>query len=221
MLKNKTMADLRAAKHEDLVKIAKCHQKAFPKSLSSAMGVTYLAKMLEWYLVDDRAFIFLLEEDGICTGYCGGMKSESTGRAGSASSMIQHSYNQAVKTFLIRPWLFFHPEFLTKYKLAFRNILKRIKSILGIEVKVKNLSSITTEPHTGLVVIGVDPNVQGKGYGSQLLQEFERVSKNLGFDKMMLTVRTDNSIAIKSYERNGWSITKIEGASTSMEKQLI
>jgi len=189
--------------------------------LSSAMGVTYLAKMLEWYLVDDRAFIFLLEEDGICTGYCGGMKSETTGRAGSASSMIQHSYNMAVKTFLIRPWLFFHPEFLVKYKLASRNVIKRIKAVMGIRSEPKPLNNNVIEVHTGLIVIGVDPKVQGKGYGSQLLQEFERVSKNLGFGKMMLTVRTDNSIAIKSYKRNGWSIAKVEGASTSMEKRLL
>lgn len=215
------MAESRTAKHEDLVKIAKCHQKAFPKSLSSAMGVNYLIKMLEWYLVDSRAFLFYIQENDLCMGYCGGLKFDGTTRVGSASSMIQHSYNMAVKTFLMRPWLFFHPEFLAKYKLAFRNVIKRIKAVMGIRSEPKPLNNNVIEVHTGLIVIGVDPKVQGKGYGSQLLQEFERVSKNLGFDKMMLTVRTVNSIAIKSYEQNGWSITKVEGVSTSMEKRLL
>jgi ribosomal protein S18 acetylase RimI-like enzyme len=215
------MADIIIAKHGDLVKIAKCHRKAFPKSLSSAMGVTYLTKMFEWYLVDSRAFLFYIQENELCMGYCGGLKFDGTARVGSASSMIQHSYKQAVKTFLMKPWLFFYPEFLSKYKLAARNVLKRIKLIVGIKEQSKPLNNSEAVPHTGLIVIGVDPKVQGKGYGSQLLQEFERVSKNLGFGKMMLTVRTDNSIAIKSYERNGWSITKVEGVSTSMEKKLI
>jgi len=221
MLLNKTMPDIKTATPHDLIKIAKCHQKAFPKSLSSAMGVTYLTKMLEWYLVDSRAFLFYINQNDVCIGYCGGLKFDGTARVGSASSMIQHSYNMAVKTFLMRPWLFFHPEFLCKYKLAFRNVVKRIKAAMGIKGKSKPLNNNTIEVHTGLIVIGVDPKVQGKGYGSQLLQEFERVSKNLGFDKMMLTVRTDNTNAIKSYKRNGWSIAKVEGASTSMEKRLL
>jgi len=221
MLIVEAMPDIRIAKPEDLTRIAKCHQYAFPKSLSSAMGVPYLTKMLEWYLVDSRAFLFFISQNDVCIGYCGGLKFDGTARVGSASSMIQHSYNMAVKTFLMKPWLFFYPEFLSKYKLAARNVLKRIKLIVGINEQSKPLNKGEAVPHTGLIVIGVDPNVQGKGYGSQLLQEFERVSKNLGFDKMMLTVRTDNSNAIKSYERNGWAITKVEGISTSMEKNLL
>jgi GNAT superfamily N-acetyltransferase len=208
--------------HKDLPRLAQCHRAAFPGTLSTAMGQTYVEKILEWYLVDDRAFIFLLEEDGFCVGYCGGMKSDSSARAGSASSMIQHSYNQAVKTFIRRPWLFLHPEFFPKYRLALRNVLKRIRKGLGYAEKVVPIeNSKRSEPHTGLVVIGVQQNVQGKGYGSKLLQEFERVSKGFGFNKMMLTVKSDNEQAIKSYQRNGWVISKVEGKSTSMEKRLM
>jgi ribosomal protein S18 acetylase RimI-like enzyme len=206
---------------KDLPRLAQCHRAAFPGTLSTAMGQHYVEKMLEWYLIDDRAFIFLLEEDNICVGYCGGMKSDSSARAGSASSMIQHSYNQAVKTFIKRPWLFLHPEFFPKYRLALRNVLKRIRKGLGYDEKVAPIKNLQRqEPHTGLVVIGVHQNVQGKGYGSKLLQEFERVSKDLGVCKMMLTVKSDNEQAIKSYLRNGWIVSKVEGKSTYMEKQL-
>jgi len=213
------MAEIRTAKHEDLIKIAKCHQKAFPNALSSAMGVTYLVKMLEWYLVDDRGFLFFLKgEDNSCIGYCGGIKIEVLGRDGSASSMIQHSYSSAVQAMLTRPWLFIHPEFLKKYKLAFRNFRKRFSKRKPTETNPAGVKPIN--PHVGLVVIGVDPKFIGKGYGSELLVEFEQHAKTLGFKKMMLTVRTDNTNAIKSYKRNGWLITKVEGASTSLEKIL-
>lgn len=206
---------------QDLDAVARCHRAAFPKALSTAMGQQYVMKMLEWYIADERAFIFFLTEDERCVGYCGGLKFTGIPRMGSASSMIQYSYNQAVKTFLLRPWLFLHPEFITKYKLAFRNLIKRIRRLLGIEENVQiTPDQRPVEPHTGLVVIGVDPQVHSKGYGSLLLQEFERFSSDLGFAKMSLTVRTDNNRAIKSYLRNGWITSRVDGNSTSMEKRI-
>lgn len=205
--------------HQDLPRLAQCHRAAFPNTLSTAMGSRYVEKMLEWYLIDARAFIFLIEEEGRCVGYCGGLKFDGTQRVGSASSMIQHSYDQAVKTFITQPWLLFHPEFISKYKLAAKNVWRRISKKLGIAREIKPLKNEQLpEPHTGLIVIGVDPVVQGKGYGSLLLQEFERVSRELGFKKMMLTVRTDNMQAIRSYQRNGWQTTEVQAKSTSMEK---
>lgn len=208
------------ATFQDLTRLAQCHRAAFPNALSSVMGQQYVEKMLEWYLVDDRAFIFFVEEDHQCVGYCGGFKFDGTERVGSASSMIQHSYHQAVRTFLTRPWLFFHPEFIPKYKLAAKNVWRRLKSILGITEKIKPKPRELPPPHTGLIVIGVHPGVQGKGYGSLLLQEFERVSISLGYKMMMLTVRTDNHQAIKSYLRNGWKITQVEGKSSTLEKHV-
>lgn len=213
------MANIVTATFNDLPRLAQCHRAAFPKTLSTAMGQAYVEKMLEWYLVDDRAFIFLLEEDGACVGYCGGLKFDGTARVGSASSMIQHSYTAALKTFLRKPWLFFHPEFFSKYALALKNVVKRTRKMLGMQEPVRQ-KAVLPEPHTGLIVIGVDPRVQGKGYGSHLLQEFERVSAELNFKKMMLTVRTQNEQAIRSYLRNNWKTTKVEGSSTTMEKQL-
>jgi ribosomal protein S18 acetylase RimI-like enzyme len=75
-------------------------------------------------------------------------------------------------------------------------------------------------PHTGLIVIGVDPAYQGKGYGSKLLQEFEVVSKEMGFNILMLTVKSENAQAIKSYQRNGWVIISDDGKSVAMTKEI-
>lgn len=205
----------------DLQRLAQCHRAAFPRALSTAMGQKYVEKMLEWYLVDHRAFIFALEEHDQIIGYCGGLKFDGTARVGSASSMIQHSYNLAIKTFLTKPWLFLHPEFFPKYRLAGRNVFRRIKRMFGIEDIAALVVSKLPDPHTGLIVIGVHPMVLGKGYGSLLLQEFERISIDIGFHKMMLTVRTDNKLAIKSYFRNGWITTHVKGNSTTMEKLCI
>lgn len=206
------------ATHSDLKVLAECHGKAFPKALSTAMGRNYVEKMLEWYIIDTRGFIFFVKgEDGSCIGYCGGIKVESLDKDGSASSMIQHSYSSAVKAMLMQPWLFIHPEFLKKYKLAFRNIYKRI---VKRHNKINTIETKSIQPHVGLVVIGVNPEFAGKGYGSKLLATFEQHAKSLGFKKMTLTVKTDNQIAIRSYLRNGWYTSAVSRNSVGMEKQL-
>lgn len=205
---------------QDLPRLARCHRKAFPHTLSSAMGQSYVEKMLEWYLVDARAFIFLVENDGECLGYCGGLKHDGVTRVGSASSMIQHSFNKALSVFFYKPWLLVHPEFRSKYKLAARNVWRKVRMVFVKEKPVPIVQG-ETQPHAGLIVIGVDPAWQGKGLGSMLLKEFERQAELAGFRNLQLTVRTDNQQAITSYERNGWKITRTEGKSTAMEKQLI
>lgn len=176
--------------------------------------------MLEWYLVDDRGFLFFLKgEDESCIGYCGGIKVESLDKVGSASSMIQHSYTSAMRAMLTRPWLFLHPEFLKKYKLAFRNIRKRfLKKENRMQQVVKEVKPM--QPHVGLVVIGIDPKYLGKGYGSKLLIEFEKLAGNFGFKKVSLTVKTDNKVAIRSYLLNGWITASVSGNATSMYKLI-
>lgn len=197
--------------------IAACHRKAFPRALSSAMGQSYVEKMLEWYLVDPRAFLFFYEDNGSCVGYCGGLLVDGKTAVGSASSMIQYSFNAAVAAILLRPWLLIHPEFLKKYKLIIRNIWRKFRKSIGIPVPPMAPPTHIL-PHTGLIVIGVAPGRQGKGIGSQLLAEFERQSADRGFNRMMLTVRSDNAQAIRAYLRNGWTVTSETHGSTTMEK---
>lgn len=200
--------------------MANCHRKAFPKALSSAMGQYYVEKMLEWYLADPNAFAFCLEEKGTCIGYCGGIVVNGSVAVGSASGMIQYSFRAAVLALLVRPWLFFHTEFLKKYRLVLKNVWRRLRASFGMPIP-RTAPRNQIPPHVGLVVIGVDPAFQKQGYGSVLLLEFERQSVARGFKHIILTVRSDNEKAIRSYERNGWQRTKAEDNSTTMEKRLV
>lgn len=202
---------------QDIKLIAHCHRKAFPRALSSLMGLTYCKKMLEWYVRDERAFIFYLKKNNQCIGYCGGLIVDGIHPSGSASSMIQYSFNEAVMAMIKRPWLFLHPEFVRKYRLVIKNVWRRIlKAFLNYREQPKRVQKIT--PHAGLIVIGVDPDYQGKGFGTLLLQEFERQAALRGYKRFMLTVLKTNKRAITSYERNGWVIIKTDGLSLSMEK---
>ena len=205
----------------DLDNIAECHKSAFPDSLSSKMGIKYLKKMIEWYLADEKRFLFHIEENGKCAGYCGGMIHDGTQISGSASGMIQYSFNEAVKSILLRPWLLFDKEIISKYSLITKNIKSRFKKKKKISATdQKKNTLVRIEPSLGLVVIGVSSEFQGKGYGSLLLQEFENRAKEMNFKLINLTVRNNNSQAIKAYERNGWIKSKLSGNSLEMYKNI-
>ncbi|HMS64796.1 MAG TPA: GNAT family N-acetyltransferase [Ignavibacteria bacterium] len=223
------MTEIKNSNFKDLPEIAECHRSAFPDSLSSKMGNRYLSKMIEWYLSGEKKFLFHAVEDGKIVGYCGGMINDGTQATGSASGMIQYSFNYAVISIALRPWLLFHKEFQSKLTLISKNIRRK----LGLKKKKKSNSaakssvssdvrniSKSAEPVAGLVVIGVSKEYMGKGYGSILLQEFEKKSKEMNIKQMALSVKSENKKAIKSYERNGWVITKETGDYYEMEKTI-
>lgn len=208
---------LEIATETNLAKIAECHRRAFPDALSSRLGQALVFKMLSWYLNSPKRFLFYLSENDKCVGYCGGMVSDGTQVHGSASGMIQHSFRDAFYALLIRPWLWVHPDVVSRYKLIFKNLYFKIT---GYSKPQLERTQLPIEPHVGLIVIGVDPDYQGRGYASILLREFERVSREKGIYKVLLTVLSENRQAIKAYEKNGWSILEANPKSTMMAKYL-
>ncbi|MFH1688261.1 MAG: peptidase C39 family protein [bacterium] len=56
--------------------------------------------------------------------------------------------------------------------------------------------------------IAVDPSYQGRGLGLKLLKECELEAARRGCEKMTLEVRSDNSGAIRFYERQGYAVVR-------------
>lgn len=208
------------ATQQDLYKIAKCHIAAFPKSVTSLLGEKVVASMLQWYLSAPNKFLFYVEENGKVTGYCGGFLMDGSDAYGSGSGMTQFGFNQAAGAFASRPWLLLHPEVRNKYKFILTNVfrklgLKKEQPMAVTQPKPKN------EPLTaGLVVIGVVPNLQQKGLGTLLQQEFERKSIEMGAKRLSLSVRKQNEKAIRSYNRNGYVKRDENETSFIMVKEL-
>lgn len=177
-------------------------------------------RMLSWYLEDDRGDLFHLVENGTVTGYCGGILILEAGKHGSATSVTQYTFKALVTSFLLKPWLIFHPEIRKRFPFIWRNIK------LKLNLSKPLVSGIITEagndfiPSMGLVAIGVSPEYQGKGYGTILLMEFERRAIEKGFKKIHLSVRKDNPQAIGAYLKNGWVIGKTGEEELSMYKNL-
>jgi ribosomal protein S18 acetylase RimI-like enzyme len=201
-----------------LANVALVHMNAFPNSISSKLGQKYCIKMLEWYLISSNAFLFHFEIDSKIVGYCGGKVAGSHG-SGSTTVMLQYTFLQAIKSMILRPWLFFNQYMITNYSIIINNILIKLK-IKKKRSQYLNKKEINNFIEVGLVVIGVKKNKQGLGYGSKLLIEFEKRSKSLGARKINLSVKSSNTTAIKSYSRNGWELEKSDIHLATMYKLI-
>jgi ribosomal protein S18 acetylase RimI-like enzyme len=217
--------NIKDAQINDLGKIATCHIAAFPDSLTSKLGVEFISNMFKWYLSGSNKFLFWIEENNQCIGYCGGYVMDGSDAYGASSGMTQFGFNSAIKAMLLRPWLFFHPEIISKYKFIWTNLKRRIKKILGakpdkpIVLKAQTLNT-TNELQAGLVIIGVSPQLHKKGIGSLLQIEFEKRATQQKATLLSLSVRRLNDKAISSYRRNGWEIKADEGPSFLMTKKI-
>jgi ribosomal protein S18 acetylase RimI-like enzyme len=216
----KNMHEIKYATENDLTKIAACHIAAFPDSFSSKLGVKFVSNMMKWYLSSTNKILFFIEDDKLVLGYCGGHLLDGIDGYGAASGMTQFGFNAALSAIMKRPWLIFHEELRKRYSFILRNILRKFKLKKDVPLS-STVTYHTDEPLTaGLVVIGVNPNLQQKGLGTFLQKEFERKSSSMGAMRLTLSVRTKNERAIKSYLRNGYSIKSTNETSHIMTKDL-
>jgi len=205
----------------DLRNIAYCHARAFPRSLTSKLGISYSMKMLSFYLEDKRGILFHLADDNKIIGYCGGLRRNDVNKPGSATSMVQFTFKSLIVSLLKKPWLLFHPEIVNNIPLIVKNLKLRLFRHSLSTSKTTKSTDQNFIPSMGLVVIGVDPEYQGKGYGSFLLKEFEKRAREEGFHRMHLSVRKDNIQAISSYKKNGWEIQSENKHELKMFKELL
>lgn len=214
------------ATNETIKIIADCHIKAFPESIAVKLGHSFVCKMLEWYLSGPNKFLFWIENDGKCVGYCGGHIIDGSDAYGASSGMTQFGFGAAMKAIMMKPWLLFHPEIRSRYPFIITNVKRKFSALFlnkSSQPAINNIATPIQKPSVvtaGLVVIGVLPEKQGTGIGSLLQKEFENRASTMGAQLMQLSVRKSNAQAIRSYERNGWKIVNEQGISYLMQKQL-
>ena len=96
--------------------------------------------------------------------------------------------------------------------MVIRNIMIRLR-LRKPMTKVSESEIQKFKTSWGLVVIGVDPTSQKKGFGSKLLAEFERLAQEDEVECIRLSVKLTNKQAIASYRRNGWRESDYNGDS--------
>lgn len=200
-----------------LEETANCHMSAFPDSFATKLGINYVKKMLEWYIVSkDRFLTGVIFGDKI-VGYVGGAKG-----SGSTSAMMQYAYWDGIVSLVVRPYLLFNSTFLSQIGLISRNIRMRVfQRRQNIELSATKISRNASDLSIGLVVIGVHSEFRRRGVGSMLLKAFTEKSLEIGGTHGHLSVKTSNSNAIKAYKKNGWEIASSNNKSTVMKIKVI
>ena len=193
--------------------------QCFPESLATKLGLAYVEKTFDWYLVHANRFLFHIEIDNVVVGYCGGFVPSKPGD-GSSSGTLQHAFNEALKGLVKKPWLLFHAEVKPHYPFLWRNIKRRITGKIKPAVALaKNAKPF--EPYCGLVVIGVLPSHRGQGIAQQLMDEFEAKAKALHQTRCKLSVKKNNLGALNAYKKQGWYIGEEQPVTYVMEKELL
>jgi ribosomal protein S18 acetylase RimI-like enzyme len=187
----------------------------FPLSLATKLGKNYVQKSLEWFLVNPNRFLFHITENGKVAGYCGGFKPVKPGD-GSSSGMLQHAFSEAIKGIIFKPWLLFHAEVANHYPFLWLNIKRKITG------KAKPIKPVAKDKpfkqFVGLVVIGVHPDFRGTGIAQALMTEFEKRVRSLEQNELVLSVKKDNTRAIKAYSNFGWQIKEEQAQTYVMNK---
>ena len=167
-----------------LSQIINCHKLVFPKSLQNAFGDEYLSKTFNWYLQNStHRKIIIYKKNAKVVGFLT-MKSTSD-----PDSFIKYIYRTILKSFFLRPYLFFNIELLGSIFFHLKN--KKNQS---------NMHKTALE----LVSIGVLPQHAGIGIGKKLLKEFEKYAKENKIRKLKLSVLNSNEDGISFYLSNQW-----------------
>lgn len=210
-----------ANKDSDLKKIAQCRIEAFPDSLSSKLGTTYVLKMLSMF-IEKNNFILYIEKNNECIGFVTALVPENE-HSCSTREAINFTFNDLLRGMLYKPWLFFHPIVLREYKVGIEMIKKKLRAIFQLKNEQKiDISKLAPEiiNSIGLIDIAIQPKFQGKGYGSILLNAFENHCLKIGKYKMHLSVKPDNQKAIQSYKKNGWIMFLSEPKQLNFYKEI-
>ena len=106
-------------KTEDIHNLAVCHILAFPDSFSSRLGIKYIEKMLEWFILSNNRFLISIKKENQIVGYLGGAKGY-----GSTSAMIQYAFWQGVISIITKPYLLLDSKLHPRIRLIIKNIRK-------------------------------------------------------------------------------------------------
>tara|TARA_Y100000590_G_C15552472_1_gene951469 strand:- start:46 stop:678 length:633 start_codon:yes stop_codon:yes gene_type:complete len=186
---------------KDIQKITECYIRSFSGSITAKLGDKFASKVMEWYITDHNCFMFYIEEDGKCIGFCGGKIG-----VGSSSAMLQYAFRSAFFSLFLRPWLICDPLIISKSKFILSNIKNKL-----FNSKATNKSDSEYNSSIGLITIGVDPSGRGKGIADLLMNEFDNKVLSLGYFRAHLSVNKNNLPAIRLYQRNGWSEAEESG----------
>jgi len=167
-------------------KVVECHIDVFPNSLYNKFGKEFLIETFSWYLINpDKRKLLSFERGNIVCGFLTMRATEDK----------DNFYRYIFPIFLQS--IFRHPKAIINKKF-FRKIFSQF---------IPNNNLVKESSSMELVSLGVRKQNRSEGIATNLLHEFERISKLYSYNKLVLSVRENNSNAIDFYLNHGWAIS--------------
>lgn len=200
---------IRLAKIEDLKGIAKVHSVCFPDSYTTQLskidwiGKKLLAVFYNTFMSDNpELFVVADDEDKGIVGFCMGYYMDKDDQV---SRFMSNKLEIGLKTTLL---------LLAGNKQTWRKILMIFKhkpSVSDWTIVNNKYESIGNDKRGDLLSVCVLPECRGKQYAQGMMELYLKLMKEHGRKICLLSVKQDNTRAIKYYERNGFELYRTRG----------
>jgi L-amino acid N-acyltransferase YncA len=93
--------------------------------------------------------------------------------------------------------------------------------VIGFQV-TEPISTLTAAfDHVGIIGTYIDLTLRGQGLSKKLFEATFMLAKDRGFEKLTAYVRSDNPVALKTYQSNGFNIIGIAKRQAKIEGKYI
>ena len=183
--------------------MAKCHIKSFPGRFMTEMGYHWLCALYRFFIKHHRGISRVaVDADGQVIGLAVG-----------GNSHIREEFLSSA--------LYRYPHLLLWKFLNKRLVRRELLQELARKLLRKNAATLSknTKVPSGkvrsgnLLSICVLPECEGTGVGEKLTESFQLACKAEGYQRLTLSVLTQNSRAIAFYEKHGWRQNNVSGES--------
>jgi ribosomal protein S18 acetylase RimI-like enzyme len=190
--------------------MAQCHIFAFPGRFMTEMGHHWLCALYRLYINHPEGVCFVAADSaGQVTGFAVGGEPDIREKFLRAA-MLRYPHIIIWK-FLTRPLV----RAVLLEELSKKLHLKRK------EISSENMDSHKTLPKCGnLLSICVLPDYKNTGIASQLIESFQKACAAKGYERLTLSVLSENLRAVAFYKKHGWYETGVTGASTRFALDL-
>lgn len=183
---------------DDVRQVAQVHASSFPASRSTKLGLPFLQKIYEWYVLYQAKLSLVAIQDHKIVGFVSGTKG-----FGGGHRRFKYTFWYIALGFLRNPFLFLSRKMLDVAAVY-------IKALMPIYKKAHSKNAIADSPipmKFALDSIAVHPNARGLNVGQALISAFEEAAASQGASYLSLGVERDNAAARGLYEKCGWKLS--------------
>lgn len=179
---------IRKANQTDYTILAKKHSEVFPGFFLSTLGVSFLQAYYKALLNHPETICLFAEQEGKVVGYVVGRTN--------AQGFLKRVVKKNPVPFAIQG-----------IKLLFTKPASLIRLINNLDKKRTDNEVEDKQDYAEIALIGVEPDIKGKGVGHTLLRELEKILKTKGIKELSLTTDYyDNENTLRAYKAWGFSV---------------